>query len=111
MKVTIQENARIIVDVDENQFIKDQQKRFEDQKNNAAWLVESIRRHCDGYRGVSIEWDTEDRCEHCGAVWTEGDSPHNGGCCDKDIDALEAAILAGATITVPTVHSGLTTDE
>ena len=31
---------------------------------------------------IGVEWDSV--CEWCGAIWTEGDSPHNGGCCDRD---------------------------
>jgi len=98
MKKLVQENVRVVIDVDENKFIKDREERFKDQKNNATWLVESIRRHCDGYASVSIEWDAEDCCEHCGVTWTEGDSPHNGGCCDNDCDVMDAEIIAGATV-------------
>jgi len=100
MKKLVEENVRVVIDVDYNQFIKDPEARFKDQKNTAAWLVEEIRRHCDGHTSVNIEWDSEERCEHCDATWTEGDSQHNGGCCDNDCDILDAEMLVGATVQV-----------
>jgi len=59
-------------------------------------IAEQIRRHVDGLpsygdRGVCVVWDVEEVCEHCGSVWSEGDSPHNGGCCAKDCEAFDAA--------------------
>ena len=56
----------------------------------ATKLLTQIIRHCDDVEHVEIKHDTDDLCEHCGAAWTEGDSSHNGGCCDKDCDVMEA---------------------
>ena len=53
-------------------------------------IAQRIRRHVDGFGSVSIEKTTEDVCSFCGSKWTEGDSPHNGGCCDED----EAVMIA-----------------
>ena len=59
-------------------------------------IASQIRRHVDGLpssrdRGVSVEWTEALYCEHCGSTWSEGEnSPHNGGCCAKDCDVLEA---------------------
>ena len=59
-------------------------------------IADQIRRHVDGLpsygdKGVTVRWDEHPFCEHCGCDWTEGeDSPHNGGCCAKDADVLEA---------------------
>jgi len=58
-------------------------------------IAEQIRRHVDGLpscrdRGVDVVWDNEEVCEYCGRAWTEGDSPHNGGCCKEDIKVLDA---------------------
>jgi len=52
-------------------------------------IAEDIRRHVDNLpswrgRGVTVTWDSHEVCEHCGAPWTEGDAPHNGGCCAED---------------------------
>lgn len=52
-------------------------------------IAEQIRRHVDGLpsrrdRGVSVEWDSQTVCEHCGAKWTEESATYNGGCCSKD---------------------------
>lgn len=58
-------------------------------------IADQIRRHCDdlpsrGNRGVSIVSDEHVVCEHCGHRWTEDTKEHNGGCCDKDCEAMEA---------------------
>ena len=29
------------------------------------------------------------KCEHCGSPWTEGDFPHNGGCCAEDCKVFD----------------------
>ena len=55
----------------------------------AKELRDQIERHCDSGR-IDIETDSDDLCEFCGALWTEGDDPHNGGCCAEDIKVLEA---------------------
>lgn len=56
-------------------------------------IAREIRRHVDdlGRSSVIVQWDNVPYCDHCGSSWTEGDSPHNGGCCDADIAALEAS--------------------
>ena len=56
-------------------------------------IAEQVKRHVDGLAGVNVVWDTEETCEHCGATWTEGDSKHNGGCCDKDYEVYEGLIV------------------
>ena len=61
-----------------------------DWHDAAKDLQEDILRHCDGIDSSSLEFDTDDVCEFCGYDWTEGDSPHNGGCCDEDTEVLEA---------------------
>ena len=52
-------------------------------------VQEQVKRHCDGIESYSINFDTEDVCEFCGYDWTEGDAPHNGGCCEEDAKVLE----------------------
>lgn len=70
-------------------------------------IAEQIRRHVDGLssswrgsdRGVTVEWDNEPVCSHCGSTWTEDHDRHNGGCCDEDCkihDAEEANRLEAA---------------
>lgn len=52
-------------------------------------IRQQIRRHCDGLASVTVQYDAECVCEHCGAKWTEEtSSPHNGGCCDKDCENM-----------------------
>lgn len=52
-----------------------------------------ILRHVDldDRNGVYVKRETEDQCSHCGSAWTEGDSPHNGGCCDEDCAVMEGS--------------------
>lgn len=55
---------------------------------------DEIVRHCDSVGAIDIESDTDELCGFCGSQWTEGDSPHNGGCCTQDIAVLEQAEAA-----------------
>jgi len=70
----------------------------EKQKRSCNDIISQIRRHVDGTGVVSLKYDTEDVCSFCGAEWTEGDSPHNGGCCDKDIEIQSPDGVANAAI-------------
>lgn len=61
----------------------------EEWERDCEAIAEQIRRHVDGLpfghdRGVSVMWDTEFVCEHCGNRWTEDSDTYNGGCCDED---------------------------
>lgn len=73
---------------------------FNDSMREKDWesacedIAEQIRRHVNGLpsygkRGVSVAWDVEAFCEHCGSVWTEDDPNYNGGCCAKDEEVGE----------------------
>lgn len=59
-------------------------------------MQQQVLRHVDGVRSrnVQIENDIEETCEFCGSAWTEGKSPHNGGCCAKDCEVFEAMEIA-----------------
>lgn len=68
----------------------------EQARQDAEYLADDIRAHVDkslvpsyGDRGISVVCDTDEVCEFCGWTWTEGDQPHNGGCCAKDADIME----------------------
>mgnify|MGYP007083421802 CR=1 FL=1 len=65
-------------------------------RERAHEVAAQIKRHVDNVGVVSVEFDTEATCEHCGAIWTEGDSKYNGGCCDKDVAEQDASEVAGA---------------
>ncbi len=49
-------------------------------------IAGQIKRHIDGFKSVSIETESEPRCEFCGSYWTEDSDRFNGGCCDKDME-------------------------
>lgn len=65
-----------------------------DRDGQASWekdmidrcneIAADIRRHVDNVSRVSVEWDQEAVCEHCGSRWTEDSTMYNGGCCGKD---------------------------
>lgn len=38
---------------------------------------------------VELDWESYEVCEYCEAIWTEGDSEHNGGCCPQDMDIMD----------------------
>lgn len=67
------------------------QMYWKDMQDRAEEIARDVKRHVDNVRTVNVEVETEAVCEHCGYGWTEGGSPHNGGCCDKDCQVMEAA--------------------
>lgn len=50
-------------------------------------IAKEIKRHVDCVDSVSIEFDQQHVCEHCGWAWSEDSDTYNGGCCDKDEEA------------------------
>ena len=69
------------------------QKTEHEAETQCRDIAEQIERHVDNLpsRGpkTCVLWDTWYVCSFCGADWTEGaESPHNGGCCDKDIENM-----------------------
>jgi len=63
----------------------DAQRNMErDYKERCEEIAAQALRHCDNMGSVSVEFDQESVCEHCGAAWTEKDNDYNGGCCEKD---------------------------
>lgn len=64
-------------------------ERMDKERDLCCVIAKEIHRHVDGIRTISVETEAEYLCEFCGAVWTEGDSPHNGGCCDEDVAVME----------------------
>ena len=101
------QNYRVVVEPDirfnwrrTGESQKDYDKRISDLARIAADnIAAAIRRHVDGYGSIYVESDSNPLCSHCGATWTEGDDPFNGGCCDGDL-AEEDARIAGATVAV-----------
>jgi hypothetical protein len=62
--------------------------------NDCKVMLGQIIRHVDDVdnHASGIVWDTEKRCEFCGSDWTET-TPHNGGCCQKDIEVMDEYTL------------------
>ncbi len=87
MKITRCDNYRVEVTPETPWFIGDKTPRqiHERWRDACEEIAAQIRRHVDvDKRAVSVLWDQTPVCSFCGAEWTEGDSPHNGGCCDED---------------------------
>lgn len=61
-------------------------KEYESRCNEIA---DQIKRHVDSVGRVSVEFDQERECEHCGWRWTEDSATYNGGCCDADENGKE----------------------
>jgi len=66
------------------------------EKDSSWWhselqgLETDIRRHIDDVGHIEHELEIDETCEYCGSGWSEGDSPHNGGCCHEDILVMDA---------------------
>lgn len=70
-------------------FIGGQTRTEEETRAICNDMIQQIRRHVDGIDSAVLVYDVEETCEHCGRQWTEGDSPHNGGCCDQDCEVFD----------------------
>jgi hypothetical protein len=65
-----------------NNILQDYYERCRD-------IVLQIKRHVDDIDWAGVINESEEICEFCESAWTEGDSIHNGGCCDKDIEIMD----------------------
>lgn len=71
-----------------------ERKRAEkDMHERCEEIAEQVRRHVDNVSHAQVDFDQEYVCEHCGAEWTEGENPFNGGCCDKDCEEEDARLM------------------
>ena len=94
MKKTYRTNFRVEVAVDDSQWKRprDGESRLDfftrlarDDTRLAEEIENQICRHVDvKSRDVSVNFDYEGACEHCGSAWTEDGQSYNGGCCDED---------------------------
>lgn len=48
-------------------------------------IVDGIKRHVNDVGSVSIDFDIEETCEHCGLPW-KLDNKGMNGCCDQEIE-------------------------
>lgn len=69
-----------------NRAEKDMHERCEE-------IAKQVRRHIDNVSYAQVEFDQEYVCEHCGAEWTAGQNPFNGGCCERDSEEEDARLL------------------
>lgn len=75
---------------------KGRQSWEDDMYQRCEEIANDVRRHADNVGYVSVEFDQEPVCEHCGHQWTEESADYNGGCCSKDEAAYEATLNAGS---------------
>ncbi len=69
-------------------------KDMHQARNAADRLVLGIERHIDGFAECVVETVSDEFCQFCGSNWTASNSNYNGGCCDADEDAHDAAMAA-----------------
>ena len=92
MKITKNENFRLVVEIDERaySYLRNDQDRLEKALLGECDTIKSqIRRHIDGAGNMYPEWDTSITCSHCGYNWEEDE---NGVpvCCQEAIDEYNA---------------------
>lgn len=85
------EEFMVVCHIDDRYSFGDKEKAGRQRADAVREFIEcALRGGLVGDIGsVSIETDTSTVCEFCGDDWTEGDSPHNGGCCGKDIEVMD----------------------
>lgn len=64
-----------------------QMRKEEDEIAICEEIAADVRRHVDNLpsgrgRGVTVAWDEEEVCEHCGSKWNPTCFGNN--CCEKD---------------------------
>ena len=104
-----QENFRVVVEprilgdmgfvrTSDSFFYRDPVKRAAAYRDACNEIAAQIKRHVDEVGHVSVEFDQEPICQHCGSRWTEKSDAYNGGCCDKDEDEhqIDVAAAGGA---------------
>ena len=87
-KKTEHDNFRVVLGVPHPGYFSDDAIREKAERRAADELAAQAKRHLDA-ASISVESDANDVCEWCGGTWTEGNSPHNGGCCDKDLEVMD----------------------
>ena len=106
---TYQDNFRVVlyprrlghlygVRVSDTFMEPDEERRRKHYKSEAEDLQQQAKRHTDA-GSVDLESDTVEVCEWCGSTWTEGNSPHNGGCCQRDSEVADRCELTGESET------------
>ena len=80
--------------------------RLEDYRQCCEQIIKDIQRHVDNVGSALMEVESEEVCEYCGALWTEGSSPHNGGCCARDCEIVEGSKAAEAHEVGPSTREG-----
>ena len=76
----IKTEFRVCATVDDHTWEKDPVKREKVVQQRADALKTEIKRHCDGYTSLWIEWDLE--CSYCKRAW-ETEPSGEPVCCNK----------------------------
>lgn len=82
MKETRRTNYRVEVTPEEPWFMGEltESDRHQARMSACEEVELQIRKRCDDVSGVSIKYDTEETCSHCGSVWED-----NPECCEEAI--------------------------
>jgi hypothetical protein len=88
MRVKEKFNIRVEVEPDDGRWVAKTEREL---MRDCEEIADQIKRHVDGVRYVSVQFDVHEKCEHCGSNWTENGRVYNGGCCDADHAPYAAA--------------------
>lgn len=85
-KVTTLSNFRVVVEP--KTHIYGIALRESTVKKDCEEIVEQIKRHVDNVHSVSLEYDTDITCSHCGYGWEE-EMDGEPLCCDKAVEEFK----------------------
>lgn len=90
---------RVCAVVDDDTWEQDPVKRAAILQGRAEALKADIKRHCDGYTNVWIEWDS--RCSYCKLNWETEPSGEPVCCAKAQEDWATERALKTTSISAP----------
>ena len=102
MKVVTKSNYRIVVEPKTRIFGIELSE--ETQRRDLKEMEEQIKRNVDNIGYISVQYDTDETCSHCGLTWQlsedDNDKEFPKGCpvcCQDAIDEWKAAAVKSGT--------------
>lgn len=102
MKVVTKSNYRIVVEPKTRIFGIELSE--ETQRRDLKEMEEQIKRNVDNIGYISVQYDTDETCSHCGLTWElsedDNDKEFPKGCpvcCQDAIDEWKAAAVKSGT--------------
>lgn len=109
-KKTIETNHRVFIEprsigdygyarISEHRVCPDPEERARRYREMCEEIADSVRRHVDNTKYVSVECDKEEFCSHCGSNWDEckddNDPEYPKGiplCCSRAMDEFRKGL-------------------